>query len=425
MTDETGSHQNETFDNQPAGPLEGVVVLDLSRILAAPTATQLLGDLGAEVIKVERPGVGDDTRAWGPPWIEDVDGNRTRESAYYLSSNRNKRSVCIDMSSPAGQEAIRALALQADVLVENFKLGDLDRYGLGPDQLLKLNPKLIYCSVSGFGRTGPNAHRAGYDLLAQAAGGIMSITGEPDGLPMKVGVGIADVMCGMYAATSILAALRWRDQKGGEGQHIDIALLDSQIAWLVNEGVNTLVSEKRPERRGNQHPNIAPYQVFPAADGHLVVAVGNDGQFRRFAAIIGAPDLAADPRFATNPSRLENRDALLETITPLIAAMTRDALLGDMERDGVPGGPILTIDEVFESPQGEARGMKIRMPHPTARSGDVPLIGNPVKFSKTPITYRLAPPTLGQHTESVLRERLGDAGYEKARADGALGDEQQ
>tara|TARA_B100000676_G_scaffold176149_1_gene172853 strand:- start:205 stop:1425 length:1221 start_codon:yes stop_codon:yes gene_type:complete len=389
------------------GPLHGLRILDLTRILAGPTCTQLLGDMGADVIKVERPGAGDDTRGWGPPFVSDANGKATTESAYYLSSNRNKRSVAVNIAEPDGAALVRKLLSSCDVLVENFKAGGLKKYGLAYEDLQAEFPQLVYCSVTGFGQTGPNAHRAGYDLLAQGAGGIMSLTGEPEGEPMKVGVGIADVMCGMYASTGILAALRHRDQTG-EGQHIDIALLDSQMAWLVNEGTNYLLSGDAPLRRGNGHPNIVPYGVFEVEDGHVIVAVGNDAQFARFCVVIGRPELAQDERFIKNSGRLQYRAALLEILEPHLQTLHKDALLAGMEAESIPGGPINTLPEAFKSPQAVAREMVVKMAHPLAGSGHVELIGNPLKFSRTPVTYRRAPPLCGADTDDVLRELLGD-----------------
>ena len=389
------------------GPLDGIRVLDLSRILAGPTMTQTLGDFGADIIKVERPGAGDDTRAWGPPYVTGTDGEPTSESAYYLAANRNKRSIAVDMATPEGAALIRKLARHCDVVVENFKLGGLKKYGLDYESLSGDHPGLVYCSITGFGQTGPNAHRPGYDLLAQGYGGIMSLTGEPDGEPMKVGVGIADVVCGLYGGLGILAALRHRDQTG-LGQHIDVSLVDSQVSWLVNEGTNYLLSGEEPKRRGNQHPNIVPYQVFQAADGHVIVAAGNDGQYQRLCAIIGLEELASDPRFATNPKRLENREVLIPLLAEKIATLGKQDLVDGMEANNVPGGAINTIAEVFESEQVLARGMKITMPQPKAKSGEVDLIGNPVKFSRTPVTYRHPPPHCGEHTDEVLREVLGE-----------------
>ncbi len=396
-----------TSTSEPTGPLSGVRVLDLSRILAGPTATQLLGDFGADVIKIERPGAGDDTRGWGPPFVTDKDGAPTRESAYYLCANRNKRSVAVDIATANGARTVRALLAHCDILVENFKPGGLAKYELSYDDLKEGFPGLIYCSISGFGQTGPHTAKPGYDLLAQAYGGIMSLTGEPDGKPMKVAVGIADVMTGMYASNAILAALRHKDRTG-EGQQIDIALVDCQIAWLINEGTNYLTSGQVPQRRGNGHPNIVPYQVFKMADGHAVVAVGNDTQFKRFCDLIGQPALAEDPDYATNAARLNNRVELIAILTEKLSTLGRDWLIGGMEANGIPGGPINQLDEVFASDQVAARGMKITMPHPQAAAGSVELIGNPVKFSKTPVTYRRPPPACGADTGDVLTQFLGD-----------------
>ena len=392
-------------NSDATGPLKGLKILDMSRILAGPYATQLLGDMGADVIKVERPVVGDDTRSWGPPYVTTADGEATRESAYYMCTNRNKRSIAVDMANPDGAEILRKLAKKADVVIQNFKAGGLTKYGLDYATLSALNPSLVYCSISGFGQTGPNAHRAGYDLLAQGAGGIMSLTGDPEGVPTKVGVGIADIMCGMYASNAILAALRHVDATG-EGQHIDIALADTQVAWLANEGVNYLLSGKAPKRRGNQHPNIVPYQVFECADGHAIVAVGNDAQFARFAVLIGLPELAADARVIQNSARLENREVLIALLEAQIKGISKATLVADMEGQGVPGGEINTVPEVFASEQVAARDMKISMPHPLAASGHVDLIGNPIKFSETPVNYRQPPPLCGEHTDEVLAEWL-------------------
>ncbi len=385
------------------GPLTGVKVLDMSRILAGPSSTQLLGDYGADVVKIERPGVGDDTRKWGPPYVRDAEGNETGESAYYLAANRNKRSVAVDISTPEGAALIKELAAKADVLVENYKLGGLKKYGLDYDEIRKINSSIIYCSITGFGQTGPNAALPGYDLMAQGYGGIMSLTGEPDGTPMKVGVGIADVMCGMYAATAVLAALRHRDQTG-EGQQIDVALVDSQIAWLINEGTNFLQSGELPKRRGNGHPNIVPYQVFEARDGHVIVAVGNDSQFGRFCRILGVSEMAEDADFATNIRRIENREVLLPKLEALFFKRGKQEMLKAMKADNVPCGEVNNLAEVFASPQVAAREMVVEMDHPHS---PVKLIANPVKFSKTPVTYRNAPPLCGADTDDVMKDWLG------------------
>jgi crotonobetainyl-CoA:carnitine CoA-transferase CaiB-like acyl-CoA transferase len=394
-----------TNQDTATGPLAGLRILDLSRILAGPTCTQLFGDLGADVIKVERPGAGDDTRHWGPPYVRDADGADTTESAYYLCANRNKRSVTIDFSKPDGAELVCELLEHCDVLIENLRVGALAGYGLGYDDLRERFPGLVYCSISGFGQDGPYANRGGYDYMAQGIGGIMSLTGEPDGEPMKVAVGIADVVCGMYASSAILAALRHRDRTG-EGQYIDLGLADTQVSWLINEGTNYLTSREVPRRRGNAHPNIVPYQLFQTADGYFILAAGNDGQYRRFCTFAGLDELADDPRFATNKLRVAHREELV----PRIEAATRrhptvhwvEGLAGV----GVPCGPVNDLEQVFSDPQFLHRGMKISMDHPLAGSGQVDLIGNPVKLSQTPVSYRRAPPTLGQHTDEVLREVL-------------------
>lgn len=395
--------QNVASGGLDAGSLSGLQIVDLSRILAGPFCTQLMGDYGANVIKVEKPGIGDDTRNWGPPYVMDENNQPTQESAYYLSANRNKRSISLDIASKEGAEIVRQITKNSDVFIQNFKVGGLKKYGLDYESLKKDNPRLIYCSISGFGQTGPNAHKPGYDLLAQAFGGIMSLTGEPDGEPMKVGVGIADVVCGLYAATAILAALRHRDRTG-EGQHIDIALADTQISWLVNQGTNYLTSGKLPERHGNEHPNIVPYQVFKASDGHVILASGNDDQYRRFCAIIGRNDLAENPKYLHNDDRLAYRDELIAILAAEISKWLKQDLVAAMEASGVPGGVINTLPEVFDSDQVKAREMKISLPHPAAASGNVDLIGNPVKFSKTPVTYRYGPPQNGEHSEEILSE---------------------
>lgn len=387
-----------------AGALDGLRVLDLTRILAGPTCTQLLGDLGAEVIKIENPATGgDDTRTWGPPFILDADGATTDLSAYFMCANRNKLSVAVDITTPDGQTTIKALAATCDVMIENFKPGGLAKYGLDAATLLAENSALVYCSISGFGQTGPNASKPGYDLMAQGYGGIMSLTGESDGEPMKVGVGIGDVMCGMYATVGILAALRHRD-KTGEGQHIDVALVDSQIAWLINEGVNHLTTGQNPKRRGNGHPNIVPYQVFQTADGYAIIAVGNDSQFRRFCDFLAVPELADDPRYATNPARLDHRDSLLAKIVPLLMALRTEAIIAGLEARKVPVGPVQTLDQVFGSDQVAARDMIATIATEDAADGAVRLIGNPLKLSLTPVTYRRAPPRFGADTDDVLRE---------------------
>ena len=406
-----------------AKALDGVVVLDLTRILAGPTCTQLLGDLGADVVKIERPGMGDDTRKWGPPFVEGADGEPTSESAYYLSCNRSKRSLAIDMGNLEGQDLIRGVAAKANVVVENFKTGGLKKFGLDYAGLNALNPALVYCSITGFGQTGPYKDRAGYDYLAQGYGGIMSLTGEPDGEPIKVGVGISDIVCGMYGAVAVLAALRHAEATG-EGQHIDLALLDTSIAWLAYEGANYLLSGQVPRRVGNGHPNIVPYRTFKSADGTVILAVGNDGQFRRFCAHAGLGELADDPRFATNPARGANRDALHALIEPVMATRTTAAWVEGLSGVNVPCGPVNTLDKVFEDAQVQARGMRLEMPHPLAGGdGTVPLLANPIHMSATPIRYDRPPPYAGQHTSDVLQELLGldDRTITDLRARGVIG----
>jgi crotonobetainyl-CoA:carnitine CoA-transferase CaiB-like acyl-CoA transferase len=388
------------------GPLAGIRIFDLSRILAGPSATQLLGDLGAEVIKIERPGQGDDTRQWGPPFLKDEQGRDTTESAYYLSCNRSKRSATLDIAKPEGQALARRLIGTCDVVIENFKAGDLARYRLDYESLKAEFPKLVYCSITGFGQTGPYAAQAGYDILIQAMGGIMSITGDPGGPPMKVGVAIVDVMCGMYACVAVLAALRHRDRTG-EGQFIDLALLDTQVSWLVNQGANYLVSGKAPGRLGNAHPNIVPYTVMPAADGWFVLGVGNDAQYRKFCAFAGRPELAQDERFATNAARVKHRDVLYPMLEELTRAHPRDHWVEGLSKLGVPAGPVNDIAQVFADPQVQARGMRIEMERAGVAGGTVPMIGNPIKFSRSPVEYRDPPPRLGEHTGQVLRDLLG------------------
>ena len=386
------------------GALDGIRVLDLSRILAGPTCTQLLGDLGADVIKIENPGTGgDDTRTWGPPFVAGADGAPSDLSAYYMSANRNKKSVAVDISTAGGQDLILRLVRDADVMIENFKPGGLEKFGLDHGRICADFPGLVYCSISGFGQTGPNREKPGYDLMAQGYGGIMSLTGDADGEPAKVGVGIADVMCGMYATVGILAALRHRDRTG-EGQHIDIALVDTQMAWLINEGVNFLNSGEVPVRRGNAHPNIVPYQVFEASDGHVIVAVGNDRQFGRFAEFLDVAELAVDPRFSTNPARLVNREALIALLEPLLGKLPVADVIAGLEARKVPVGPVNRLDQVFDSDQADARGMVVSMPVVGAAQGAVSLIGNPLKMSRTPVNYRRAPPHFGQDTDDALAD---------------------
>ncbi len=385
------------------GALHGVRILDLSRILAGPSATQLLGDLGADVVKVEKPDEGDDTRKWGPPYVPGRDGGDTDESAYYLSANRNKRSIAVDIATGEGQDLLLRLLENADVLVENYKVGGLKKYGLDYPTLQKRFPGLVYCSVTGFGQTGPYAERAGYDFLIQGMGGIMSLTGEADGTPMKVGVGIADVMTGMYAAVGILAALRHRDATG-QGQHIDISLLDSQIAWLVNAGTNYLTSGKLPRRLANGHPNIVPYQVFDASDGPMILAVGNDSQFRKFCEAAGAPGLADDPRFGTNLARIENREEVCRQVQRILGVWPRAEWLRLLQAVNVPCGPVNDLQDVFEDPHVQARGAHLKMPCDWALGGELNLLANPLKFSATPVSYRRAPPRLNEHEDEILAD---------------------
>ncbi len=397
-----------TGDSDPVRPgcLDGIRVLDLTRVLAGPTATQLLGDLGADVVKVEHPLGGDDTRGWGPPFLDDRDGNETRESAYFLCANRNKRSIAVDIATAEGQAIIRDLAARSDVVAENFKVGGLAKYGLGYADLAKVNPRLVYCSITGFGQTGPYKDRAGYDFIAQGLGGIMSITGEPDGRPMKVGVGIADVMCGMYATVAVLAALRHRDATG-RGQHIDISLLDCQVAWLVNAGTYYLMSGEPPPRLGNAHPNIVPYNVYKAADGHVILAIGNDRQFQAWCTHVGRAALATDPRFATNADRQRNRLELEPIVAEIMHGKTKSAWVSALAEIGVPCDAVNAIPEVFADPQVKHRGMQIDLSHARSGSGSVSLIGNPIKLSDAAVSYRAAPPTLGEHSDQVLGETLG------------------
>ena len=391
-----------------AGALDGLKVLDLSRVLAGPWASQVLGDLGADIIKVERPDGGDETRPWGPPWLKDGEGRDTSEAAYYLSANRNKRSVTIDMSRPEGQKLVRALAAKSDVLIENFKVGGLRKYGLDYENLKAINPRLIYCSITGFGQTGPYAARAGYDFLIQGMGGLMSITGAKDGTPgagpQKVGVALTDILTGLYSVIGVLAALDHR-HRTGEGQNIDMALLDVQVSSLANQTMNFLTSGKAPVRMGNAHPNIVPYQDFPTADGGVIIATGNDRQFAAVASAMGHPEWAKDERFATNKARVANRDVLIPLMNEASRTRTTKEWIETFEAMHVPCGPINTIADVFADPQVIARGMKVEMLHPLA--GTVPLVASPVRLSETPVGYRLPPPLLGQHTAEVLAGELG------------------
>jgi crotonobetainyl-CoA:carnitine CoA-transferase CaiB-like acyl-CoA transferase len=392
----------------PEGALAGLRVLDLSRVLAGPWAGQMLADLGADVVKVERPQGGDDTRAWGPPWLQDDEGRSTAESAYYLSANRNKRSVTIDIATPEGQALVRQMAARADVVLENFKAGGLAQYGLDYASLQELNPRLVYCSITGFGQTGPYAARAGYDFLIQGMGGLMSLTGRADGSagegPMKVGVALTDVMTGMYATIAVQAALAHR-ARTGKGQHIDLALLDVQVASLANQASNYLVGGMVPKRLGNAHPNIVPYQDFPTADGFMIVAVGNDGQFAKLGRVLGRPEWGGDERFATNPQRVRYREQLVPMIQDITLGRTTAEWVALMEEAGVPCGPINTVDQVFADPQVQARGMAIDMPHPQGQS--VALVANPIRMSESPVQYRRPPPTLGEHTGEVLSDWVG------------------
>ncbi|MBV16508.1 MAG: CoA transferase [Thalassospira sp.] len=405
------------------GALSGIRVLDLSRVLAGPWASQTLADLGAEVIKIERPGSGDDTRGWGPPFAKDKAGNDTTEAAYYLTANRGKKSLTVDITKPEGQKIVRNLAAQSDVVLENFKVGGLAKYGLDYTSLAKINPKLVYCSITGFGQDGPYKDRPGYDFMIQGMGGLMSITGAPDeapgGQPMKVGVAVADIFTGLYATIGILAALRHRDATG-EGQYIDLALLDVQTAVLANQAMNYLTTGKAPERLGNAHPNIVPYEAFPSADGYLILAVGNDSQFKSFCEVAGLNDLPADARYATNRSRVANRETLVPMIRRAMVTKTTDEWIAVLEKANVPCGPINTLDRVFDNPQVQHRGMIRYLDHPVA--GKVPTVANPIKFSKTPISGETAAPMLGQHSDEILRKvaDLSDEQIEKLRSAGII-----
>ena len=406
-----------------AGPLSHLRVLDLSRVLAGPWASQNLADLGAEVIKIERPKGGDDTRAWGPPFLRDGNGVDTAETAYFLCANRGKKSVTIDIASEQGQGIVRSLVAQCDVLIENFKVGDLQRYGLAYDDLKVLNPNLIYCSITGFGQDGPLKSQAGYDFMIQGTGGLMSITGDPDdvpgGGPKKVGIPLADLMTGMYATVAILAALMRRDREGG-GEYIDMALLDCQVATLSNQGQNYLISGTVPRRYGNAHPNVVPYQAFPTADGHVIIAIGNDSQFGKFCQAAGEPLLARDPRFLTNADRVRNRDAIVAEVSRLVKQRSTGEWLTTLGPIGVPCGPINDMAQTFAHPQVRHRSMTLEMDHPS--SGKVSLIANPIRFTQHPIVYQRPPPVLGQHTHEVLAGVLGYTAEQVARlrADGVI-----
>ncbi|MFJ4375744.1 CaiB/BaiF CoA transferase family protein [Pseudomonas japonica] len=405
------------------GALSHLRVLDLSRVLAGPWSGQILADLGAEVIKVERPGSGDDTRAWGPPFLKDARGENTSEAAYYLSANRNKRSVTIDFTQPEGQRLVRELAAKSDVVIENFKVGGLAAYGLDYESLRQINPNLIYCSITGFGQTGPYAKRAGYDFMIQGLGGLMSLTGRPEGEegagPVKVGVALTDILTGLYSTVAILAALAHREQNGG-GQHIDMALLDVQVACLANQAMNYLTTGTAPRRLGNAHPNIVPYQDFPTADGDFILTVGNDGQFRKFAEVAGQPQWADDPRFATNKLRVANRAELIPLIRQATVFKTTAEWVSQLEQAGVPCGPINDLAQMFADPQVKARGLAIDIPHPLA--GSVPQVASPIRLSETPVEYRNAPPLLGEHTEQILAGLLGlaDGDIQRLREAGVL-----
>jgi len=388
-----------------AGPLSHIKVLELSRVLAGPWAAQTLADLGADVVKVERPGAGDDTRTWGPPWAGE---GEDRQAAYFLSTNRGKRSVTIDFERPEGQELVRRLAAEADVVIENFKVGGLKKYGLDYESLKAVNPRLVYCSVTGFGQTGPYAPRAGYDFMIQGLGGLMSITGLPDGEPgggpVKVGVAVTDVFTGLYATIGIMGALAHRDRTG-EGQMVDMALLDVQVAILANQAMNCLVSGKAPQRLGNAHPNIVPYQAFPTRDGHIILAIGNNGQFAKFCTAAGRPELAQDPRFADNAARVAHRADMVAILTDLMPTRTTREWLDALEPLGVPCGPINDLKAVFEDPQVQARGLRQDLPHPVL--GSVPTVANPIRYSATPLAHDRAPPMLGADTDDVLGGQLG------------------
>lgn len=394
-----------TDSSHRPGPLDGIRVLDLTRILAGPSATQILGDYGADILKIEKPGAGDDTRAWGPPFVQDADGHDTSESAYYLSANRNKKSIGVDFTKPEGLALLKKLLASCDILFENFKAGTLEKYGLGYAQIRDEFPRLIYCSLTGFGHTGPYRDRAGYDFLVQGMGGIMSLTGPADGAPYKIGVAKSDLVCGLYALSAILAALYARE-KNGRGQHIDIALLDTQVAALSNAGQYYLTSGTVTPRMGNAHPTIVPYEAFETSDGYIILAVGNDRQFRDFCDVAGAGHLTDDPRFTANKSRVQHRDILVPIVRDIIAQKTQNWWINALEKRGVPCGPVNTLDQVFANEQVQARGMVTQMQHSLSPQ-PVDLIANPVHFSDTPVSYRRAPPPLGADTNDVLEQELG------------------
>ncbi len=403
------------------GPLSGIRIFDMTRILAGPTATQILADLGADVIKIERPGTGDDVRAWGPPYLKDKEGReQPRESVYFNAANRNKRSITLNLAAREGQELALKLIAKSDVLFENYKTGDLAKYGLAYAQLKDRFPRLVYCSLTGFGQTGPYSDRAGFDLVVQGMGGIMSITGPDGGEPAKVGVGIADVMTGMYSNIAILSALRHRDATG-QGQHIDMALLDCQVAWLINEGMNYLHTGNIPKAWGTAHATIVPYQAYPTADGHFILAVGNDRQFRAFCEFAGQPALADDPRFLTNALRVANRAACDAAVKALTAKHPSDYWIEGLSKRAVPCGPVNTIDKVFADPQVKARNMVVEIPH-SATGKPERYIASPIKLSETPVEYRRGAPMVGEHTEQVLGELLGmdEAAVAKLRAGGVV-----
>ena len=398
------------------GPLSHIRVLDMTRVLAGPWCGQNFADLGAEVIKVERPKKGDDSRAYGPPWIKDASGKETKEAAYFMAANRGKRSITIDIANPEGQALVRELATRSDVLLENYKTGDLPRYGLGYEDLKKLNPRLIYCSITGFGQTGPYAERPGFDFMVQGMGGFMSVTGErddrPGGGPQRAGVPIVDIMTGMYATIAVTAAIAHRE-KSGIGQFVDMALLDTQVAILANQGMNYLATGESPGRLGNTHPNIVPYQSFKTKDGDIILACGNDNLFAKFCGAADAPHLIKDPRFVTNGARVANRAAMDEVLIPIFMKRTTAQWVKALDDAGVPCGPINTLKEVFENEQVKARGLRVELPH--ASAGKVPVVRSPMRFSGTPIEHDMGPPLLGQHTDEVLAKTLGKSTAEIAR----------